>query len=129
MEFPDRVIDVGMAEQQAVGMACGLALKWMKPVVCMQTTFMQRAFDQLLHDVCFMNLPVTILGVRSGFSGYDSPTHHGIYDIPYLRSFPNMRLVYPYSTQDIRSELSARLADPVGPMVILHPYEVISGDE
>ncbi|OGX44371.1 MAG: 1-deoxy-D-xylulose-5-phosphate synthase [Omnitrophica WOR_2 bacterium RIFCSPLOWO2_12_FULL_51_8] len=128
-EFPHRVIDVGMAEQQAVGMACGLALRGMKPVVCMQTTFMQRAFDQLLHDVCFMNLPVTILGVRSGFAGYDSPTHHGIYDIPYLRSFPNMRLIYPYSTQDIRSELSNRLVNPTGPMVILHPYEVISGDE
>jgi 1-deoxy-D-xylulose-5-phosphate synthase len=128
-EFPDRVIDVGMAEQHAVGMACGLALKGLKPVLCIQTTFMQRAFDQLLHDVCYMNLPVTILGVRSGFAGYDSPTHHGIYDISYLRTLPNMQVIYPYSTDDIRNELTNRLSSPDGPMIILHPYEVITEEE
>ena len=76
-------------EQHAVVMACGMALDGLKPIVCFQTTFMQRAFDQLIHDMCFMDLAVTILGVRSGFAGLDSPTHHGIYDIPYLRSIPN----------------------------------------
>jgi 1-deoxy-D-xylulose-5-phosphate synthase len=92
----------------------------------MQTTFMQRAFDQLLHDVCYMNLPVTVLGVRAGFAGYDGATHHGIYDIPYLRSFPNMQLVYPVNTQACQEILQKRLANPVGPMVILYPYEPIT---
>ena len=128
-EFPDRVYDVGMAEQHAVSMACGLALAGKKPVVCFQTTFMQRAFDQLLHDLSFMNLPVTILGVRSGFAGYDGPTHHGLYDIPYLRSFPNMQIVYPINSSDLRLTISERLMSPHGPMVILYPYEEIPDPE
>ena len=128
-KYPDRVIDVGMAEQHAVGMACGIALEGKKPVLCFQTTFMQRAFDQLLHDVAFMNFPITILGVRSGFSGYDSPTHHGLFDITYLRSFPNMQIYYPADSQDMRNIISKRMNSPVGPMVILHPYETIADPE
>ena len=124
--FPERVIDVGMAEQHAVSMACGLALSGMKPVVCFQTTFMQRAFDQLLHDLAYMNLPVTILGVRSGFAGYDGPTHHGLYDLPYLKSIPNMQISYPSDSSQFRTLIRKRLANPVGPMIILHPYEPIS---
>ena len=128
-EFPNRVFDVGMAEQHAAAMACGLALEGKKPVVCFQTTFMQRAFDQLLHDACYMNLPVTFLGVRSGFSGYDGATHHGLYDIPYLRSFPNMQVMYPIDSQDLRELINQRLELPSGPMVILHPYEPIPQTE
>ena len=128
-DFPTRVIDVGMAEQHAVSMACGLALQGKKPIVCFQTTFMQRAFDQLLHDVCYMNLPVTILGVRSGFAGYDGPTHHGLYDIPYLRSFPNMQITYPVNGYDVQKTIKERMNSPQGPMVILHPYEQISEPE
>jgi len=127
--FPDRVIDVGMAEQQAIGMACGMALRGKYPIVCIQTTFLQRAFDQLIHDVAYMNLPVTLLGVRSGFAGYDSPTHHGVYDIPYLRSIPNLAVVYPYSPEDLQATLAARMKQPEGPMVILHPYEVIPAQD
>ena len=123
--FPERAIDVGMAEQHAVGMACGLALGGKKPVVCMQTTFMQRAFDQLLHDACFMNLPVTMLGVRAGFAGYDGSTHHGLYDIPYLRSFPNMQVVYPADSKNLALLIKARLENPQGPMTILYPYEPV----
>lgn len=129
MQFPDRVIDVGMAEQHAVGMACGMALEGLKPVVCMQTTFMQRAFDQLLHDACYMNLPITVLGVRAGFAGYDGSTHHGVYDIPYLKSFPNMQLEYPINSAEAQRLLEKRLENPVGPMVILHPYEPLSVPE
>ncbi len=129
VEFPGRVFDVGMAEQHAACMACGLALAGRKPVVCFQTTFMQRAFDQLLHDACYMNLPVTFLGVRSGFSGYDGPTHHGLYDIPYLRSFPNMQVEYPFDSQDLREMISRRLELPSGPMVVLYPYEPIPQPE
>ncbi|ABN62443.1 1-deoxy-D-xylulose-5-phosphate synthase [Shewanella baltica] len=127
--FPGRVIDVGMAEQHAVGMACGMALEGLKPVVCMQTTFMQRAFDQLLHDACYMNLPITVLGVRAGFAGYDGSTHHGIYDIPYLKSFPNMQVEYPINSIEAQRLLERRLVSPVGPMVILHPYEPLSTSE
>ncbi|GAB1151714.1 MAG: 1-deoxy-D-xylulose-5-phosphate synthase [Shewanella algae] len=129
LTYPDRVIDVGMAEQHAVGMACGLALEGKKPVVCMQTTFMQRAFDQLLHDACYMDLPVTVLGVRAGFAGYDGSTHHGLYDIPYLRSFPNMQIIYPANSAEAEQVLAQRLAAPKGPMVILHPYEPILATE
>ena len=128
-EFPDSVIDVGMAEQHAVVMASGMALSGLKPIVCIQTTFMQRAFDQLLHDVCFMELPVTVLGVRSGFAGFDSPTHHGLYDIPYLRSLPNMQICFPVNSQDISDIMSRRMSNPMGPMVILLPYENIPEHE
>lgn len=127
--FPDRVIDVGMAEQQAVGMAVGMALAGQKPIVCIQTTFMQRAYDQLLHDVCYMKANVTIMGVRSGFSGYDSPTHHGLFDIPYLRTFPNMQIVYPTDSHDMCALLRSRMAEPKGPLMILQPYEPIEEPE
>ena len=128
-QFPERIFDVGMAEQHAVVMACGMALDGLKPIVCFQTTFMQRAFDQLIHDMCFMDLAVTILGVRSGFAGLDSPTHHGIYDIPYLRSIPNLNIVYPVNSYDMSQTIKDRLKNPKGPMVILHPYEAISKNE
>ena len=66
-----------------------------KPVIVFQSTFLQRAFDQLVHDVCFGNLPTLILAVRSGFAGYDNPTHHGIFDFAYWRGLPNLRVMYP----------------------------------
>jgi len=110
-------------------MACGMALSGLKPVVCFQTTFLQRAFDQLIHDLCYMNLNVTILGVRSGFAGLDSPTHHGIYDNSYLRSLPNMQIQYPVNSEDMKKILHERLHNPTGPMIILHPYENIPDNE
>lgn len=128
-KYPKRIIDVGMAEQHALSMAAGMALSGLKPIVCFQTTFMQRAFDQLLHDVAFMDLPVTILGVRSGFAGYDGPTHHGVFDLSYLRAIPNLKIVYPSDSADMSSTIKNRLSDPQGPMVILHPYEPISKPE
>lgn len=127
--FPDRVVDIGMAEQHAVSMAAGLALVGKKLVVCFQSTFMQRAYDQILHDVCYMNLPVTFLCVRSGFAGYDGPTHHGLWDIPVLRSFPNMQLHYAMNTQDLQETLTARLEHPQGPLALLMPYEPIQEPE
>lgn len=123
--YPSRVLDVGMAEQHAVSMAAGLALGGRKPVVCVQSTFLQRAYDQVLHDVSFLNLPVTFLVVRSGFAGYDSPTHHGLWDIPVLRSFPNMQIHYAMDTQDLQATLTARLGHPQGPLALLMPYEPV----
>ncbi len=128
-KYPKNVIDVGMAEQHSVLMSCGLALQKLKPVLCVQTTFLQRAYDQLLHDLCYMNLPVTILGTRSGISGLDSPTHHGVYDIPYLRSFPNMKISYPINSIDLTKIIDKRLSNPKGPMIILYPYEAVPDNE
>ena len=128
-QYPDRVLDVGMKEAHAVSMAAGLAQGGQKPVVCIQSTFLQRAYDQVLHDVCFLNLPVTFLVVRSGFAGFDGPTHHGLWDIPVLRSFPNMQLHYAMDTQDLRDTLTQRLAHPEGPLALLMPYEPVPDPE
>ena len=129
-DFPDRTIDVGMAEQHALCFGTGLALNGMKPVVCYQSTFMQRAMDQVVHDACFMDLPVTLLGVRSGFAGYDGPTHHGIFDLSYLRSFPNLRIAYPKDRFELRRMIRERLlGNSEHPMAILYPYEALIQDE
>lgn len=128
-DFPSNTIDVGMAEQQAAGMAAGLALSQKKVFLCYQSTFMQRAMDQLFHDICFMNLPVTIISSRSGFAGYDSPTHHAIYDISYLRGLPNLQIFYAGSGRDLKQMIELRSQKATSPMIILHPYEAIRGDE
>jgi len=128
-DFPKRAFDVGMAEQQAVGMAVGMALDGNNVFTCFQSTFMQRAFDQIYHDACCMNLPVTFLVARTGFAGYDSPTHHGLMDISYLRSIPNLKIYFPSDTEDLRKILRERAKKPDGPMAILHQYEPIKGEE
>lgn len=122
-EFPDNVIDVGMAEQHALGMAAGLAIKNKKVFVCYQSTFMQRAMDQIIHDVCYLDLPVTIISARSGFAGFDSPTHHGIYDLSYLRGLPNLNIFYAGTSYDLRRIIRLRSEHADGPLIILHPYE------
>jgi 1-deoxy-D-xylulose-5-phosphate synthase len=88
--FPDRVFDVGIAEEHAVIMAAGMAREGWKPVVAIYSTFLQRSFDQLIHDVCLQNLPVTLCIDRAGLVGDDGKTHHGIFDIAYTRCVPNM---------------------------------------
>jgi 1-deoxy-D-xylulose-5-phosphate synthase len=88
--FPDRVYDVGIAEEHAVIMAAGMARAGWKPVVAIYSTFLQRSFDQLIHDVCLQNLPVTLCADRAGLVGDDGKTHHGIFDITYTRCVPNM---------------------------------------
>ncbi|MDA0173641.1 1-deoxy-D-xylulose-5-phosphate synthase [Solirubrobacter taibaiensis] len=93
--MPDRYFDVGIAEQQAVLFAAGAALTGMRPVAAIYSTFLQRAFDQIVHDVCLQNLPVTFCMDRAGLVGDDGPTHHGVFDIAYLRPLPNMTLMAP----------------------------------
>jgi 1-deoxy-D-xylulose-5-phosphate synthase len=93
--MPDRYFDVGIAEQQAVLFAAGLALQGMRPVAAIYSTFLQRAFDQIVHDVCLQNLPVTFCMDRAGLVGDDGPTHHGAFDIAYLRPLPNITLMAP----------------------------------
>ena len=94
-EMPDRYFDVGIAEQQAVLFASGLALSGARPVVAIYSTFLQRAFDQIVHDVSLQKLPVVFAMDRAGLVGDDGPTHHGVFDIAYLRSLPNMTLMAP----------------------------------
>src|ERR1051325_3818967 len=89
-QFPDRVFDVGIAEQNAVTLAAGMALEGIKPVCAIYSTFLQRAFDQVVHDVCLMDIPVAFALDRGGLVGADGPTHHGILDFTYLRGLPNM---------------------------------------
>ena len=93
--MPDRYFDVGIAEQQGVLFAAGAALSGMRPVAAIYSTFLQRAFDQIVHDVCLQNLPVTFCMDRAGLVGDDGPTHHGVFDIAYLRALPNITLMAP----------------------------------
>ena len=120
--FPDRCFDPGMEEQHAMTMTVGFALEGFKPVIVFQSTFMQRAFDELVHDVCFGNLPTLILAVRSGFAGYDNPTHHGIYDFAYWRGIPNLRVLYPKDRFELERMVGDNLRDLAGPTIIAMPY-------
>lgn len=121
-QHPGRCFDPGMEEQHALTLAAGLALGGKKPVVAYQSTFFQRAFDQLLHDLAFLDLPALILLYRSGFAGYDNPTHHGIYDLSYLRAIPNLRLCYPKDRFEAERMVKEELAGLAGPTAILMPY-------
>jgi 1-deoxy-D-xylulose-5-phosphate synthase len=100
--FPDRVFDVGIAEEHAVTFSGGMATQGMKPVVAIYSTFLQRAFDQVFHDVAIMDLPVVFALDRAGIVGADGPTHHGIYDMSYLRIFPNMVCMAPKDENELR---------------------------
>ena len=121
-KFPDRCFDPGMEEQHALTMTVGFALERFKPVIVFQSTFMERAFGQLVHDVCFGNLPTLMLAVRSGFAGYDGPTHHGIYDFSYWRGLPNLRVMYPKDRYELERMVRTELKDMSGPTIIAMPY-------
>ncbi|MCZ4315230.1 1-deoxy-D-xylulose-5-phosphate synthase [Comamonadaceae bacterium G21597-S1] len=105
--FPDRYFDVGIAEQHAVTFAAGMACEGMKPVVAIYSTFLQRAYDQLIHDVAIQNLPVVFALDRAGLVGADGATHAGNYDIPYLRCIPNLSLACPADEKECRQLLSS----------------------
>ncbi len=99
--YPDRFFDVGIAEEHAVTFAAGLALEGKKPFVCIYSSFFQRAYDQILQDVCLQDLPVKLLFDRAGLVGQDGETHQGIFDIAYLSSMPNMTIIAPNSDQEL----------------------------
>lgn len=101
-EFPDRVFDVGIAEQHAVSLAAGMASTGVKPFVSIYSTFLQRSFDQIVHDVCLQNLPVTIIADRAGIVGEDGKTHHGAFDISYIRCLPNIVLAAPKDENELQ---------------------------
>ena len=118
--FPDRYFDVGIAEQHAVTFAAGLACEGMKPVVAIYSTFLQRAYDQLIHDVCVQNLDVTFALDRAGFVGGDGATHAGAYDYAYMRCIPNMVVMAPSDEKECRNMLyTAYLYD--GPSSVRYP--------
>lgn len=100
-KYPDRFFDVGIAEEHAVTFAAGLALEGKKPFVCIYSSFFQRAYDQILQDVCLQDLPVKLLFDRAGLVGQDGETHQGIFDIAYLSSMPNMTILAPNSDQEL----------------------------
>lgn len=107
--FPERFYDVGIAEQHGVAFAAGLAVRGMKPVVAIYSTFLQRAYDQVLHDVCLQDLPVVFAMDRGGIVGEDGPTHHGLFDLSYLRNLPNMILMAPKDERELQRMLATAL--------------------
>ena len=120
-EFPDRFFDVGIAEQHAVTFAAGLATAGLRPVVGIYSTFLQRAYDQIIHDVCIQNLPVIFALDRAGFAGDDGRTHHGAFDLSYLRCIPNMTVMAPKDENELRHMIATAVAHTSGPIAIRYP--------
>ncbi len=116
-EFPERIFDVGIAEQHALSMAAGMASAGLKPFVSIYSTFLQRAFDQVVHDVCLQNLPVTLIADRAGIVGEDGKTHHGAFDISYLRCLPNAIVAAPMNENDLQHLIYTAYRYP-GPFAI-----------
>jgi 1-deoxy-D-xylulose-5-phosphate synthase len=119
-EFPDRFFDVGIAEQHGVTFAAGLATEGIRPVVAIYSSFFQRALDQIIHDVCLPNLPVTLAIDRGGVVGDDGPTHHGVFDISFLRFIPNLTYMAPKDENELQHMLHTAISLP-GPAAIRYP--------
>lgn len=126
--FPDRYFDVGIAEQHAVTMAAGLAMTGLVPVVPLYSTFMQRAYDQILHDVCLQNLHVVLCADRAGIVGQDGETHQGMYDIAFLSSMPNMTILSPSSQKELDEMLCYAINEHNGPIAIRYPRGCVQED-
>ena len=124
--FPDRFFDVGIAEQHGVTFAAGMATEGLKPVVAIYSTFLQRAYDQVLHDVCLDRLPVIFAIDRGGIVGEDGATHHGLFDLSYLRSLPNIVLMAPADENELRRMLLTALQHD-GPIAFRYPRGAATG--
>lgn len=118
--FPDRAFDVGIAEQHAITFCAGMACEGLKPVAAIYSTFLQRAFDQIIHDVCLQNLNVTFAMDRAGIVGADGPTHHGLLDIAYLRGYPNIILMAPKDEGEMRDMMLTAI-EHEGPAALRYP--------
>ena len=118
---PKQYIDVGIAEQHAITLAAGLACEGMRPVATIYSTFLQRAFDQIIHDVCIQNLPVFFCLDRAGIVGSDGPTHQGMYDIAYLRLIPNMVLMAPKDEAELQRMIVTGINHTSGPIAMRYP--------
>jgi 1-deoxy-D-xylulose-5-phosphate synthase len=119
-QFPDRFFDVGIAESHGITFACGLAVEGLHPVAAIYSTFTQRAYDQIVHDLCLQNLPVTLALDRAGLVGEDGPTHHGVFDIAYLRHVPNMVLMAPKDENELQHMIKTAVEYP-GPTAVRYP--------
>ena len=119
-KFPERAFDVGIAEQHAVTFCAGMACEGLKPVAAIYSTFLQRGFDQIIHDVCLQNLNVTFAMDRAGIVGADGPTHHGLLDIAYLRGYPNITLMAPKDEAEMRDMLLTAVEEDA-PSAIRYP--------
>ncbi|WP_177503894.1 1-deoxy-D-xylulose-5-phosphate synthase [Anaerosinus sp.] len=118
--YPDRFLDVGIAEQHAVTVAAGLACEGKQPIVALYSTFAQRAYDQILHDVCLQKLPVVFALDRAGIVGEDGPTHHGVFDYSYLRHIPNLTIMAPKDENELKDMLATAFSLRT-PVVIRYP--------
>jgi 1-deoxy-D-xylulose-5-phosphate synthase len=119
-EFPARFFDVGIAEQHGVTFAAGLAAEGLRPVFAVYSTFLQRGYDQVFHDVCLQNLPVVFALDRAGVVGSDGPTHHGVFDLSYLRHLPNMTVMAPKDENELQHMLQTAIEHD-GPTVVRYP--------
>jgi 1-deoxy-D-xylulose-5-phosphate synthase len=126
--FPDRLYDVGIAEQHAVTFAAGLAAQGMRPVICMYSTFLQRAYDQVVHDVATQDLPVTLCIDRGGLVAEDGTTHHGAFDLSYLRHVPNMVVMAPKDENELQHMVKTCLTYE-GPTAVRYPRGTSLGVE
>eukprot|EP00584_Thalassiosira_punctigera_P005503 CAMPEP_0172525884 /NCGR_PEP_ID=MMETSP1067-20121228/894_1 /TAXON_ID=265564 ORGANISM="Thalassiosira punctigera, Strain Tpunct2005C2" /NCGR_SAMPLE_ID=MMETSP1067 /ASSEMBLY_ACC=CAM_ASM_000444 /LENGTH=746 /DNA_ID=CAMNT_0013309267 /DNA_START=289 /DNA_END=2529 /DNA_ORIENTATION=+ len=127
--FPKRTFDVGIAEQHAVTFAAGMACEGLKPFCCIYSTFMQRGYDQVVHDVAIQNLPVRMILDRAGVVGNDGPTHHGCYDLAYLGCIPNLTIMSPSDEMELRNMVMTCAEFDEGPSVLRYPRGVGYGPE
>ncbi len=125
-KFPERLFDVGIAEQHAVTFAAGLAAEGFRPIFAVYSTFLQRSYDQLCHDVCLQNLPVVFAVDRAGVVGSDGPTHHGLFDVAFMRSLPRMTIVAPKNASELTAMLDWAVEQQV-PVAIRYPRGSSSG--
>ncbi len=126
-ELPDRYFDVGIAEEHAALFACGLATEGFRPFLAIYSTFMQRAYDMIIHDIALQGLPVRLCMDRGGLSGDDGPTHHGLFDIGYLRHIPGLIHMQPKDEQEFVDMLHTMAAHDAGPTAIRYPRGAIRG--
>jgi 1-deoxy-D-xylulose-5-phosphate synthase len=125
-QYPERFFDVGIAEQHGVTFAAGLATEGLKPVVAIYSTFLQRAFDQIIHDVCIEKLPVVFALDRGGIVGEDGATHHGLFDLSYLRNLPHMVVMAPKDENELRRMLLTAIQHD-GPIALRYPRGTAPG--
>ncbi len=122
-EFPNRFFDVGIAEEHAVTFAGGLAVSGYLPICAIYSTFLQRAFDQIIHDIALQNLHVVFMLDRAGIVGEDGPTHHGVFDLSYLRLIPNMTIMIPKDGNELKDMLYTAIYELSGPVAIRYPRD------